>query len=274
MNYSARFKNILYNESGQFLVYILAAIVVASAVTFGVAYRSLSATRRTGIDTRSAQALYSAESCAEVALSLSDTELADLSGDPATELDITGDSVVDCSYAVSLDGGTNSLTPFTIEKDEVREINIDNYGTGEITINWDTVATEDAILVVRVISQTGGNYTVDSLIYDGNNTVSCGTYAVGAFSTPNSGSVPSYSHSFTFTPGNTAKLLRIMALCTPTTVFIQGQSNFPAQGYVINASGTNAGTIRKVQVVRGHPQLPAIFDYALFSKSGSAPLSK
>jgi len=273
MNYSARLKKIIYDESGQFLVYILAAIVVASVVTFGVAYRSLSSTKKTSVDTRSAQALYSAESCAEVALSLSDDDLEDLSGDPPTELDLTGDGVNDCSYAVSLDGGTNSLTPFTIEKDEVREIDLNGYGTGDITISWDTTPAQDAILVVRTISQTGGNYTVASLIYDGNDTVSCGTYAVGAFSAPDPGS-GAYAHSFTFTPGNTAKLLRIMALCTSTTVFVQGQNNFPAQGYVINASGTNAGAIRKIQVVRGHPQLPAIFDYALFSKSGSAPLSK
>lgn len=273
----ARIKQAFQDESGQLLVYILAAVVVASVVTFGAAYRSLVGIRKAGISTQSSESLYAAESCAESALALSDTELSSLIGN-TTGLDLDNDSSYDCSYEISTDGNSTALAPFLIAKDEVREINLSGYTGSAVRLYWNLVSnsSEDAILSVKGITKSGATYGVNSWLYDGDSNNDCGVYVTTGFSAVGAGN-GTYNHSAVITlPANIA-FLRIKSLCSSTTVLLDSNgtvNNIPAQGFVITASGFIGDTIRKVQVVRGHPQLPAIFDYALFSKSATAPLSK
>jgi len=274
---------VLKDESGQLLVYVLAAVVVASVVTFGVAYRSLTSIRKSGFSAQSVESLHAAESCAESALALDDTDLQDIidnqGGGPINiSLDVTDDDPR-CEYSVAQDGGSPTLASFTIDKDEVREINLEGYAGDELTIYWDRLSSsEDALLLLRVVYTSGADYEVVAYLMDGDDDNDCDTAGVA---TPPDAGDATYAHRVTFgttipaLPSNTV-LLRIRPLCTPTTVRLvnDGVNDFPSQGYVINTTGWAGESVRNVRVVRGRAQLPAIFDYALFSKSETIPLSK
>lgn len=54
----------------------------------------------------------------------------------------------------------------------------------------------------------------------------------------------------------------------PVGISVNGnQQNLPAQGFQVNSSGTSGESVRKLNIVRGYPELPSAFDTAVFSRN-------
>lgn len=71
--------------------------------------------------------------------------------------------------------------------------------------------------------------------------------------------------------GCTKMLLRIKSLFNPTKILVQvqpvGTASLPAQGVVVESTGTYKDSTKKIQVMKPYSSLPAVFDYVLYSGS-------
>ena len=81
---------------------------------------------------------------------------------------------------------------------------------------------------------------------------------------------PAFASSATvslFPGGSTPLLLRIRPLGGPVAVGVRSSGTLPAQGQTITSTGQVGVTTQKIQVTKLPPDLPPMFDHALFSGS-------
>ena len=84
-----------------------------------------------------------------------------------------------------------------------------------------------------------------------------------------------FNNCFTVTLTNTPLGLRIRPLYedAPITIVLESGHTLPSQGVLIESVGTTINVSRKVSVTKTNPFMPAIFDYILYQKSDTEPLS-
>ncbi|MBI3341700.1 hypothetical protein HY024_01105 [Candidatus Curtissbacteria bacterium] len=265
-------------SSGQILILVLLIVVVALAVGLSVAARNITNLRSSAQTEQSQRAFTTAEGGVEDILS----RLSFVAADVASH----GGSA---PYTVDVGGGlqanivvkSNSAYQSTIDLGNVGQIDLDPTHPGgavrgsdiQIKISWGKagVSGSQATLVVTQYTLSGGVYGQSRKLFTGD------AAPVGAESgTPDSKGSCSPDAGFAtcavVTVPPSAILLRIRPFWTSATVSVavQGAGTIPVQTYDISSTAkTAAGITRKVQVTRtALPQLPAAFDYVLFS-SGS-----
>ncbi|MBU1016629.1 MAG: hypothetical protein ABIJ36_02055 [Patescibacteria group bacterium] len=260
-------KLLLKNDKGQAtLVVVVLVMVVSLAVGVAASNRAISNIRRATYTSQSDQALHCAESGAEEGLNKINEEEEDSFGTYSRTLqDSEGINICDYEYIISEFSG-NILTYPLVKQDDSQEINLDGY-SGSLDIYFGSDDT--ASLEITFVKGTSAPYSVEKYAYnceeDRDNNFDDGS--------SNSGEdLPCGSGTFSFS--SDYKIARIRPLYSDTKVIAKFSNASPSQGYLIDSTGTAGTAQRKVQVIRSRPQLPAIFDYSIFSASETEPLSK
>lgn len=258
-------------KSGQILILVLLIVVVALAVGLSVASRNITNLRTATQTDQSQRAFTAAEGGVEKVLS----DLKSFADNPNITSGVSqtvpvGDG--ELSAKVNVIG--SRVYESTIELGNVAQIDLTGVGGGSsIQIDWakgSDETTGDGPASIEVAQFFGNPITQERGYIQGQGSRS------GEAINPNSN--PS-DYSLACSPASgfakcvqigaktNAKILRIKPFWAKTTMSVSG-ANLPVQTYVISSSvSTQAGITRKVQVSRtALPQLPAIFDYVLYSE--------
>lgn len=273
------------NRPAQTLIVVLLVMIVSLTIGLAVASRSVSGLREATTTAQSTTAYHAAEAGVEECLK----KLSEDSGyrratnwgncaadtDGATTLSGSG-----ASYRCLVAGVSGDFTA-EVEQDAVAEVNLDGLALANrtVTVSWHNTALGDsdsAALTFWLAEERGdGTYYTVKSAFDGN---ASRRSAENHFDLPSPGA-SGYALSATVNtenvPANRRRLLRIRPLYAGTNlkVSVQG-ATLPPQQVEVRCEGELGEVKRTVQVLRGNPALPALFDYAIFSGSATVPLSK
>lgn len=277
-------------RSGQILILVLLVVVVALAIGLSVASRNLT-NLRTSVQTEQSQrAFNAAEGGVEDILSRGQAEIVNLAatGDPVTV------TVGDIQANVSV----KSFNEYEaiVEEGTVGQITLVNDDgsswSGTLTVEWilqgDT-QTENispkASVEVSFVCQSATCFAVPPsgcvasgavVIYS---QMRCAYQAESisgqdGFSSctanPPGDKYLCRAPTFAVAAGDNAQVMRIRPFWRKATVRVFGSPSLPVQAYDVVSTATtpDLGITRRVQVTRTVlPQLPASFDYVLFSES-------
>ena len=290
----------LKNQRGQVLLFVIVTMTIALAVGVGVSLRTISSISRVARTDTSSRVLAAAEGGLERFLTKTNNELSVLanactSSDPNTapsQCEITFPSTVDSVDAIAvvqvLELGANDPEyTFTAKKDAVTEINLSGYdshpagvGVNEIKVCWKSpsggVPTDMYYLA----------YSPSAMIKNG----ACygGNFGCGSSSVVKTGfslSTSELPYTSCFTIGNTAGSadlpddivgLRIRSLGGDADyrISVVNAGALPLQGYEIISTGlltdvANVKTIKTIRAKRSLPYLPGMFDFGLYSDTGT-----
>jgi len=262
---------IIKNRGQATLVIVVIVMVVSLAVGVAASNRAISNIKRVSYTSQSDQALHCAESGAEVALNQIAEDL-ESGSDPLrsgvgpislTDTKVPPTSICSYNYTVSEFiakaslGGT--LDYPLVKQDDAQEVNLEGY-SGDVDFYFGSDDT--ASLELTFVKGSSPPYSIEKYAYyclspndfengsgGGNGTLPCGA---------------SFSAS-------DYKIVRMRPLYADTSVVVKFGNDSPPQGYVIDSMGKADTVERKVRVIRTKPQLPAVFDYAIFSEG---PLKK
>lgn len=256
------------------LLAILIATAVAVVTAVGVTSRQNSSIRRSTYTAQTDQAFSCANSAVDVALlCISNAEQSGNNPLSSCASNNASLSASNCTYSYtvsSITGGTINIS--TLPKDSVQQFNTS--GTTSIDVRWRKSSSDASVpqpaIELTYAYQSGTNYNMDKVAWSYNGAFPSGVSTEGFTSVSNiSGGFATTTYNF---PGGASNpsLVRIKPLFSDAelTVTINGAS-VPAQGYRITTQGVAGGTVRNIEVLRMNPQLPAIFDYVLYSEEGS-----
>jgi len=272
-------------KSGQILILVLLVVVVALAVGLSVASRNITNLRTSTQTEQSQRAFSAAEGGVEDILShlktLADAPENVAVNDPAGK--VFPVQVGDIQANVNVKA--NSTYKFTLSPGEVGQVNLSGY-TGNVTVKWTEVnnQTEDpntnpgvkgaSVELTYVCGPLVPPLTClgDSLAPSGYGQHREAYY--GSFIDTQTGFASSsagdavYRYKVEKSGVSNAQMLRIKPFWNKTTVEVTGGDGFPVQTYEVESvASTEIGVTRRVKVTRtALEQLPAAFDYVLFSE--------
>ena len=147
------------------------------------------------------------------------------------------------------------------------EVNMESATANSVDIYWNRSAggiTEDnSAIIATFIYMQGGNYETEKYVYN-----PFGEILNSGFSSSSDG-VPgstNYISKTNITIPNNTKMLRIRPLYNKASIKVMPVGgNLPVQGYSSRCAGTLGNLKRVVEVAQTNPQLPPIFDYAVFN---------
>lgn len=260
-------------ERGQVLVVVVSLMVITLAIGVGISSRYIKRLRGIIRTDNSSRSLAIAEAAVENLLLLPISTLKSYAsgtscGDDCL-LEITGSDGVSAIATVDITELGNSQDDYLVNILEggVGEVNLVNYPSDTpINICWNE---DDVSISVLYIYGTEGNYDVDAYAYNSSN--SSNTENGFDFASTGLG----YTSCFAFNTKNASFSLRIHPLYTSSVVaVVPNQGNFiPSQGVQLESTGYINDVARTVRVSITEPVLPSIFDYALYQKSETEPLS-
>ena len=253
-------------RSGQILILVLLVVVVALAVGLSVASRNITNLRTSTQTEQSQRAFSTAEGGVEDVLSRLTTIASTYPVGQTGGADIPPINVGNLQAQVNV----KAVSTYQQVIDEGNVGQIDLAGaTGVIQIEWainsDTSEiTPASIEVTQVSGPSGGPYSQVRTAWAG---VSGRTNESG-FASPNCSS-SSFSRCAQIPLSASPLLLRIRPFWNKATVRVTSiGGSLPVQTYnLTSTANTPLGITRKVQVTRtAKSQLPAVFDYVLFSE--------
>lgn len=250
-------KSLLGSQHGQTLVIMLLVMAISLGVGLAVSSRSISTLRQTTFTEQGSQALGCAEAGAEEALQkITDDDISDAGDTPL--LNEAGDTI--CTYSYTI-GDLVSPYEFDVAQDTSQQIDLDGF-TGSLTLNWDKTGS-NANAMISVVYFEGDEYKIQKDAYY------CGVDRQNGFTQAGGGSASGYNCSANVSVPAGAKLARIKLLYASDTILVEPSGdNFPLQGYKITSAGKAGQSTRILEVTRTKAQMPAIFDYAIYSGSG------
>jgi hypothetical protein len=153
-----------------------------------------------------------------------------------------------------------------VDMDETSQLSLQGYATdSSVDICWDN----DASIFAVYVYDDGVN--INSTAYASNSLNS--THTDNGFS--NAVSNHGHESCFTVTTSNTPLSIRLKAFYETTDVYAvpaPGQI-IPRQGILIESIGVAGEAAKTVRAVKSDASLPTVFDYVLFQKSLTDPLS-
>lgn len=267
-------------KSGQatlLAILIISAVAIVTAV--GVATRQNIGVRRTTYTSQTDQAFGCANSGVDKAM-LCIKEAEEGGDDPildCVENDVAlqdEDSVEICKYSYTVsnlvpEAGKISLAK--LPRDAVQQFAADP--GSNLTIEFAKFSDDlpDVGLEVTVAyEETSGNTGVEKVLEY------CGT-APQTASGFNELTPDATTKSCTFNvnlsdigvPSGAETIVRIRPYYGSVTLAVSGLPESVSQGYLISSHGVSGTVQRNIEVMRMNPQLPAIFDYVLYSEEGS-----
>ena len=262
---------------GQILVLILLIVVVALAVGLSVASRNITNLRTSTQTEHSQRALTAAEGGIEDVLSRLSTVALDTNipvkvGDLTANVTVSSDRVYESPIVpgevgqIDLNSTTCSSPPCFIQIEWAKKLP-----------NGDPDPSEFASIETVLVKQVSGVYSQTRYAFQGGSSASGGGNESGTWTSFTTCGFPSGEFTkctkIAFEPES--KILRIRPLWLKTTVRVTGEGinvggtpGLPIQTYdVTSQASTEIGVTRKVQVTRNAlPQLPAAFDFVLYSE--------
>lgn len=264
-------------RSGQILILVLLIVVVALAVGLSVASRNITNIRTSTQTEQSQRAFSAAEGGVEDVLS----KLSQVSNDIKTGSNSSGCSVAGGQATCSVPVGTINANVVVasantyqqvIDEGNVGQIDLTGAAAGTVVeIEWapgsdSSESSNPASLEITQVNGSSSNYTATRTAWTGG----VSGRSESGFSSPNCLSENGFSKCTRVTLNATPVFLRIRPLWNKATVRVSSVSggSLPAQTYnITSTANTASGITRKVQVTRtALPQLPASFDYVLFSE--------
>ena|SRR3990167_8732404 len=249
---------------GQVLVLVLLVVVVALAVGLSVASRNLTNLRTTTQTEQSQRAFNAAEGGIENTLSVLNA-----GGTPPTNVpvgNLTANVVVQTSHEYTS----------TIEEGNVGQVDLAGppVATGILKIQWartgDSLESDKpASIEVTQVYGSSPNYNQRRDAYSGG--IFPGERDEVGFTGGSCIFPGDFKCEVTISLQSSPILLRIRPFWNKTTVKVTSEGgNLPEQQYEITSSATTElGLTRKIQVTKtAMPQLPAVFDYVLYSEGG------
>lgn len=254
-------------RSGQILILVLLVVVVALAVGLSVASRNITNIRTSTQTEQSQRAFSAAEGGVEDVLSRLQSVASGIPvGGQTTVIVHVGSLTATVTVA-------KSILPQVTEEGNVAQFDLAGATGTKVQIEWALTTGPNA--------DTGEPASIEATLINGPAPYSLirrawsgisGRSESGFSTTTNVDCTSSsgYSHCVRMDLGASPTILRIRPFWNRTTVQISAVSpgTIPDQSYQITStSNTQAGITRKVNVTRSVlPQLPASFDYALFSE--------
>lgn len=259
-------------QRGQVLLIVILVMVVALTVGLSVITRSITSLRTSKEEESSQRAFSAAEAGVEKIISSSKTSLSgSLSNSASYSTQVT-----------TVTGGTLlANNGNVVAKDDSVDIWLSTYPTyaspftGTLTIYWGSgsencssseasntqAALEVVVLSGTVASPVATHYGLDPCASRA--TANNFSSTIQAGGTVNN---KPFNHSYNFSLTN-ALLARVIPLYASTPIGVSGNGkNLPAQGQVIESTGSSGDTQRKVTVFKSYPKVPvAFFPYILFS---------
>lgn len=260
------------NQAGQVLLIVILVMVVALTVGLSVITRSITSLRTSKEEESSQRAFSAAEAGVEKIINSSKSSLSgSLSNSASYSTQVT-----------TVTGGTLLANNGNVtSKDDGVDIWLSTYPTyaspfsGTLTIYWGSgsesctnneanntqAALEVVVLSGSVASPVATHYSLDPCASRA--TTNGFSNSLQAGGTINN---KQFNHSYNFTLTN-ALLARVVPLYASTPIGVSGNGkNLPAQGQVIESTGSSGDTQRKVTVFKSYPKVPvAFFPYILFS---------
>lgn len=277
-------------RSGQILILVLLVVVVVLAIGLSVASRNLTNLRTTVQTEQSQRAFNAAEGGVEDILSRGQAEIVNLAatGNPVTV------TVGDIQANVSV----KSFNEYEaiVEEGTVAQVDLSGY-VGTATLEWilQSNPTENDVSADPAFSMASLEVSFVCQSPTCLTTVPSGctpSGAVGSFSqmrcaykaedisgqegfsqctaNPPGDKYLCRAPTFTINASDNAKVVRIRPFWGKATVRVSGSPSLPVQAYDVVSTATtpDLGITRRVQVTRTVlPQLPASFDYVLFSET-------
>lgn len=268
-----KLQNLHKNQSGQTLVIVFVMMVIALSIGIAVSSRFV---KTVGIISRgdnTSRAHAVAEAAIEHILLLPISTLEDYAqnGTCGSDcyLEITTDEGQVLTANVTLSKMGDSNEPFLVELDNTKTTQVSLVGypdNTDINVCWN----QDNMSVHAIfIHGTQGSYEADAMSYNPTTT----THPENNFdlASPDMG----YNHCFTFNSQTDPAMLRLKSYYEEGNALVipSGSANLPTQGILIESLGKAGNSEKKVSVIITDPILPAIFDYAIFQKSTTEPLS-
>ena len=267
-------------KSGQILILVLLAIVVVLAVGLSVASRNITNLRTATQSEQSQRAFGAAEGGVEYELAKLDG-LKDTIALNGTFTEPGGVDVGDQKAQVTVTGSRKFED--TIPLGNVGQIDLGNADSGkQVKIEWansnkenewsgDGPASVEITQVYGTSFYSQKRYFAAGIDARSNENVKSVSGDATLSNCPGFNDTGEYKKCKMVTTLAQARILRIKPFWADTTVRVSGESGFnlPIQTYdVTSTATTDIGVTRRVQVTKtALPQLPAVFDYVLYSES-------
>lgn len=265
------------NQRGQTLVIIVLVMLVALSLGITISTRYFNRLRNITQTDSASRAIAVAEAAVEKILLLPNETLENYveygnCGSDCT-LQITGSDGVAAVANVTLSYVGNSSDPVStnLAQTSYSVINLEGYGHGKkIWICWNSPPLGELPSVTGLYYFKDTRYEVNPFAYN-----SIGSpYTTNGFSEASANY--GYQNCFSVTASETPYKIRLKSIYneTPVVIIPSSGEEIPLQGFLIESTGNFAGITKKVKVIKSDPILPNEFDYTIYSKSESEPLSK
>lgn len=261
----------MYNyQKGQILLIVVLVMVTALTVGLSVAARSITNTRTSSSSANSEKAFSAAEAGIEQSLTTNTATNGSFPNNSSYKTSLV--TVAGNSFA--LNNGSPILQDEPVDLWLSTYPGYTNQWNGTFTIYWGQstdVCSQNqannsmAALEMIVLSGTKANPQITHYTYD-----PCAARQIdNNFASVSSGGFTIAGQTYEYsTPPITVVnglLTRVIPLYAPTNIAIQNSGGFPAQGTVIQSTGTSEDTQREVITYRFYPSLPTeLFQYNLF----------
>lgn len=283
MNYKLPHTNFSFNfKSGQatlLAILIVSAVAIVTAV--GVATRQSIGVRRTTYTSQTDQAFGCANSAVDAAmLNIKEKEEAGInpSGDSVSGQTLQDEDSSDiCTYSYDISDLTADSGGISIAKlprDAVQQFTTD--GASNVGITFTKLTTPEGedpnvgLEVTVAYQESSGDTGVQKVLgYCG---ISPDTTKGFTNITPDALTKKctlNVDFGALGVPSGAQSIIRIRPYYDSVTLEVSGLPAGVSQGYLISAHGVSGTVQRNIEVMRMNPQLPAIFDYVLYSEEGS-----
>ena len=265
--------DIYTNEKGQTLVIVFMMMVIALSIGLSVSSKYIKSLGILSRADNSARAHAVAEAAIEHLLLLPIATLEDYAQNGTCgancSLTITSAEGQELTATVELSKLGNSSEPFLLDLEQTVSSQVDLMGYPDntnINVCWNT---EDLSVEAIFIHGTIGDYEADAMSYNPTTT----THGDNNFDL--AAPLLGYSNCFTFNSQTDSAMLRLRSVYNdgPAVVIPSGGANLPVQGLLLESTGIAGSSQKKVSVIITDPVLPAIFDYAVYQRSTTDPLS-
>lgn len=263
-------------QQGQILIIVVAVMIIALGIGVSVSARFVNRLHNTSQTDNASRASAIAEAAVERFLVKSQQTLEDYinynnCGSNCNLTIINPDGVVaNATVTLSFEGNSIASLPLSLIKNETQQVNLTGYSNSQnLYVCWNSSSGNHPSIVASLIYGSSGSYNMDTYAYN----------SVGSQNTSNGFSLSSsnlgYTDCFVLQSKTTPVLLRIKSIYDDASVYVVPGSNLtlPKQGIYIESIGTVGSTIKKVKVLKSFSYLPSQFDYVLYQKSQTSPLS-
>ncbi|HSX19238.1 MAG TPA: hypothetical protein VLE91_03840 [Candidatus Saccharimonadales bacterium] len=261
---------------GQILILVLLVVVVALAVGLSVASRNIINVRTSTQTENSQRAFSAAEGGVEDTLS----QLNTLRGNANIQSTGVDRTVTLGNITANVHVQAANTYQQVVDEGSVAQIDLKGppVASGNILVEWASCADTNESTnpaSVEIVQVTGtGPYAQTRTAYAGVSGRSGETGFASPSTSNGCASSGSFAKAQTIAVGANPVVLRIRPFWSRTTLRVSAASGgvLPIQTYDVTSSAkTDLGISRKVQVKRtALPQLPAAFDYVLFSENSIA----